>query len=209
MTDTEELLLQSSLDKDESKAHIYKALQAYENHLKASNDLKKNEELAKNIKTLFGLVLYDKFDINNLSISLVNSLFIVLNWYEKIIQDEMFINDNLSYKLANKINDFVEAEDKKLEQEQQNIKKKESLSDERLIQINLVHNKKVLIDAGVEGNGRRFIYSVIEKWIDKNCKPGTKGIPGELKTKYYHLKFVAKLNEKGEHIYKINEVRRI
>lgn len=208
MTDTEELLLQSKLDKDETKAHLYKALQSYENHLKKSGELKQSEELAKNIKTLFGLILYDKFDIDNLSASLVNTLFLVLNYYEKVIEDEMFVNDNLSYKIAKKIDEIVEEEDKKLEHEQEKEIKKPVYSDERLIQINLAHNKKVLIDAKVENNGRRFIYSMIEKWIDKHCVAGEKGKPGELKTKYYHLNFVAKLGEKGEHIYKINEIRK-
>lgn len=208
MSEIDELLLKQNLSKEEVVYHVYKAVKEYDAYMQSKrNDF--DQQTKNNIKTLIGLLTYNKFDINNLNAELTVTLFVVMDWYQKIIEEEKFANDNILDKLATKLDKIVEEDDKKVSEEAKAKETKVPLTDEKLIAINRVNNKKVLDKAGIDQNGRRIIYQMIEKCIDKYCVRGEKGKALEYKTKYYHLKFIAKKNEKGEYIYKINEINRI
>ncbi len=206
MEEIEDILLKSNLEESEIISHVFKALTEYEAYLKAKKEYP-DDATKQNLKTLMGLIKYNKFDLKKLNLSLVVTLSLVLIHYDGVIKYEAFVNDNINDKLSSSINKLLEEEEKKTVVSEKTVK--EHISDEKLIMINKANNKRKLNEVGVSVEGRRMIYQMIDRWIDKNCVPGEKTKPGEYKSKFYHFKFIARINKDGQHIYKINEVSRI
>ena len=204
--ESDELYLKISINKDDLIPHIYKALELYQDYLK-ENKKRIDEQSYNSLKHLFGLIKYNKI-VNideDLPLSDKIVLFLALEHYKEILKTDLILNENIMCRLSDQFNEVVEQEDKKKAKAA-----KPKLTEEQLIMLNHVQNKKIMLEAKINSYDRMMIYQNIDSWFVNTFskeKNNTLTHKASIKYREQEINFIAKFGKQGEHIYRIREIK--